>query len=594
MKPPSSAPPTAPNLLPSRLICYDKAMKQQLELAIAAIITELYDVDSTVELTRTEPKFGDYATNVALQLTKQIGKPPREIASELRAKLAVEQADTLAEVQIAGPGFINLTLTDAALLSSVITACPQINANQKVLLEYSCPNAFKELHTGHLYQTVVGDAIGRLLTASGAEVYRANFGGDVGLHVAKCLYAIQKQIADDTQVLTTVPEAERPRWISAAYVAGASAFETDEAAKAEITAINAQIYEFHANDDHDSPLAQIYWQCRGWSYDYFKTFYESVDVSPFDKYYPESGTSERGLAVVKANLDTVFTNSDGAVVYKGEEAGLHTRVFITSKGLPTYETKDLGVIYNEVDDFKYDRRIIMTGNDQLQYMQVVFAALNAIDPDLAAKQNHLTNGTIRFGSGLKMSSRLGNVTRAADVLEAVGQAATAGDEITKRLVTLGAIKYSFLKHRLGSDIAFDVNESVSLEGNSGPYLQYALARAASILVKAGYSPEQVDAVLAANVSDVTILDSPLEPGERLLIRKLSEYQEVIYKSIIELLPHQICNYLYELAQEFNRFYEQNRVIGNDRQALRLQLLESYAQTLYQGLTLLGIPTPQKM
>ncbi|MDL2341545.1 MAG: arginine--tRNA ligase [Patescibacteria group bacterium] len=567
-------------------------MKQQLEAAIAAIVERLFDATVPVELTRTDEKFGDYATNVAMQLVKELAKPPREIATEIVAAIATELTDTVTEAQIAGPGFINLTLTEEALLGGATTATPQLNANKRVLLEYSCPNAFKELHTGHLYQTVVGDAIGRLLTASGATIYRANFGGDVGLHVAKCLYAIKQQLGEDVSQLAAVPPAERPSWISTAYVAGASAYETDEAAKQAITEINTQIYSFHDSSDHDSQLAKIYWECRGWSYEYFKAFYESIVVSPFNSYYPESGTAERGLSVVRVNTPPVFEASNGAVVFKGEDAGLHTRVFITSKGLPTYETKDLGVIYNELDDFKYDHRYILTGNDQLQYMQVVFAALAAIDPELAAKQTHLTNGTIRFGSGQKMSSRLGNVTRAADVLAAVGQAVTAIDAATKQQVTLGAIKYTFLKHRLGGDIAFDVNESVSLEGNSGPYLQYALARACSILDKAGYEASRLTAVLA---NDVVLRPGlELETAERLLVRKLTEYQEVLAKAITELLPHQICNYLYELAQDFNRFYENNRVIGNERQELRLLLIENYARTLHHGLSLLGLPTPQKM
>lgn len=567
-------------------------MKEQLEQAIAGIVKDLYDVELAIELTRTDEQFGDYATNVAMKLAKQVGQPPRDIATTIVAKVMAEMGFHIAEAPIAGPGFINVKLSDEALIQAIAATPPQIWKDKSILLEYSCPNAFKELHTGHLYQTIVGESIGRLLTYTGAKVFRANFGGDVGLHVAKCLFAIQHQIGDNVSQLALVPEAERPRWISTAYVQGASAYENDETAKQDIADINTQIYAIHDADDHNSPLAKIYWECRSWSYDYFKAFYETIEVTRFDKYYPESGTAARGLSVVYANPNT-FTESEGAIVYKGEDAGLHTRVFVTAKGLPTYETKDLGVIYNETDDFNYDKRIIMTGNDQLQYMQVVFAALAAFDPDLASKQTHLTHGTIRFGSGKKMSSRLGNVTRAADVLVEVGRVATAVDEATKRMVTLGAIKYTFLKHRVGGDIAFDINESVSLEGNSGPYLQYAFARACSILRKAGYDEAQVTDVLTNSNTHAEAL-SGFEPGERLLIRKLGEYNEVIYKATSELMPHHVCTYLYELAQTFNRFYENNRVIGNERESLRLTLVEAYTRTLHGGLELLGLPTPQTM
>ncbi|MEO8785167.1 MAG: arginine--tRNA ligase, partial [Candidatus Saccharimonadales bacterium] len=344
---------------------------------------------------------------------------------------------------------------------------------------------------------------------------------------------------------------------------------------------NSAVYQFHQQDDHTSPLAQIYWQCRDWSYAYFKRFYAAIQVKPFDKFYPESSVIARGQSIVKAHHGTVFVDSDGAVVFRGEAVGQHTRVFITSAGLPTYETKDLGVILTEVDDFAYDRRIIMTGNDQVDYMRVVFAALKQIDEPLAAKQVHLTNGTVRFGDGRKMSSRLGNVLTANQVLEAVGQAVEAPTEQLKRDITLGAIKYAFLKQRLGGDIAFDIEESVSLQGNSGPYLQYAHARACSILGK------------AADKSTARPLSKPtFEAGERSLVRQLGQFQAVVDQSIAELSPHLICTYLYELAQVFNRFYEKNRVLDDPRQAVRLALVQLYAQTLRTGLELLNIPAPR--
>jgi arginyl-tRNA synthetase len=553
-------------------------MKQELIEAIQAAAKKLFDVDVAPELSRPDEQFGDYATNIALQLSGKLSKNPREIAEALGAELTTHAL--VAEVNVAGPGFLNLRLSDDALIEQLNHTHQDINAGKRVLLEYSCPNAFKELHTGHLYQTVTGDALAKMFEATGATVYRANFGGDVGLHVAKCLYGIVQKLGGEYPgMLYEVPLDQRTAWISAAYVAGAKAYEEDTAAKSKIVEINGQIYAFHTLDDHETPLSQIYWECRDWSYTYFKEFYTSIKVAPFDKYYPESMTTNPGLEVVKANMPGVFEESDGAVVYKGEDAGLHTRVFVNSKGLPTYETKDLGVIVSEVKDFEYDKRIIMTGNEQSEYMKVVFAALNAIDADLAAKQTHLSHGTIRFGGGQKMSSRLGNVTRAVDVVNTVAGVVEADDEVTKREITLGAIKYSFLKHKLGGDISFDVNESVSMEGNSGPYLQYAHARARSILAKAvGALPLLID----------------IDAGERSLVRKLGEYNEIVNLAVNDLLPHYICTYLYELAQTFNRFYEGNRVIGDERESQRLALVAKYADTLKQGLALLGIDAPDRM
>jgi arginyl-tRNA synthetase len=178
-----------------------------------------------------------------------------------------------------------------------------------------------------------------------------------------------------------------------------------------------------------------------------------------------------------------------------------------------------------------------------------------------------------------MSSRQGNILRAVDVIEAAVVANRTAFEQADQQVTLGAIKYAFLKQRLGGDIIYDPDESVSLEGNSGPYLQYAHARARSILGKAD-NPGH--------------LSGELQDGERSLVRKIGEYTEVVDKAVAELMPHHICTYLYELAQAFNRFYEHNRVIGDERQAVRLGLVEQYAETLKAGLSLLGIAAPDRM
>ncbi len=558
-------------------------MKSELSNYIAEVVEKEFGRKLRVELTRPEKQFGDYATNVALQLGKQLGKPPREIAEKLAEKVRKELVDKVSDASVAGPGFINIVLTDKALMSSAYEGAAETNKGLRVLLEYSCPNAFKELHTGHLYQTIVGDALGRILESTGATVFRANFGGDVGLHVAKCLYGIVNKIGEDGYTkLKDIPEADRPQWISQTYVLGAKAYEEDESAKSQIKDINLQIYDFHKTSDKSSNLAKIYWTCREWSYDYFKDFYKKIKVKPFGKYYPESAMTDAGLAVVNKYIGTVFEKSDGAVVYKGEDAGLHTRVFITSQGLPTYETKDIGVIFSEVDDFAYDKRVLITGNDQTDYMKVVFAALNAIDSSLAAKQTHLTNGTIRFGSGQKMSSRLGNVTRAVDVIQEIsGVLSNKRPDTDYYSTALAAVKYTFLKHRLGGDIAFDIEESVSLEGNSGPYLQYAHARARSILKKASSRPQE---------GSVDNFDAE----ERSLVQKFSEYSEVVEQAASELKPHYICTYLYELAQDFNRFYEKAKVIGDPREAVRLQLVKHYANILKEGLEVLGITAPEHM
>jgi arginyl-tRNA synthetase len=200
---------------------------------------------------------------------------------------------------------------------------------------------------------------------------------------------------------------------------------------------------------------------------------------------------------------------------------------------------------------------------------------------LAQGTTHLTHGLVKLKGGVKMSSRKGNILRAVDVLDTAAEANKRLTGNEDEQVVLAAVKYSFLKARLGGDIVYDPEESVAIEGNSGPYIQYAHARARSILAKADGSKPAAD-------------DSALEADERSLLRKMSEYPEVVEKATDELLPHHICTYLYELAQAFNRFYEKNRVIDDPRQAVRLKLVADYADTLKNGLKLLGIHAPDHM
>lgn len=556
-------------------------MKEVLEKQIKKIVQELFGVDTKIVLTRPEPKFGDFSTNVAMQL----GGQPAENAAKIVEKLkALEDID---DAVVAGLGFINITIVDKVLQSVIGEVLDnksdygknKIYDGKTIVAEYSDPNPFKVLHAGHLYTSLVGDAIANLLDVAGAKTHRVNYGGDVGLHAAKTMWAIIKKLGGENPgQLEAIKESERSEWMASAYVEGTNAYEDDETAKQSITILNTRIYKVHSDDDHVSPLGKLYWTCRQWSYDYFNEFYSRIGTK-FEKYYHESEVADLGLKIVNEQLAKgVFEKSDGAVIFKGEDYGLHTRVFINSEGIPTYEAKDIGLIFTKKKEYNFDRSVVITGNEQEQYMQVVLKAVEQFAPELVKATTHLTHGMVKLQGGVKMSSRKGNILRAVDVLDVANEAnkkANGGDD---QAIVLGAVKYSFLKQRTGGDIIYDPDESVSIAGNSGPYLQYAHARAMSILgKKPGISK-----------------DYELDASERQLVRKISEFPEVVEAAVNELMPHLVCTFLYELAQEFNSFYESNRILDEPREGERLSLIHAYAQVLKNGLGLLGISAPDHM
>ena len=566
-----------------------------MEQLITNAVNHLIDDKVDLQLTRPDPQFGDYSTNIALRIYGAFRKRQEEVsgypaewtstpglfAEKIAAVIA--ELEGVSKTSVEGPGFINIWLTDKELLHEAERQPARPLEGQTVVAEYSDPNPFKVLHAGHLYTTIMGDSIARLLEQAGATVHRVNFGGDVGLHVAKNMWATIRALGSiDADKLDELNDDlhERSSWLSARYVEGNEAYENDETAKVEIVELNKQLYKVISDDDHESPLAALYWKARSWSYDYFKLFYDELGVVQFEKYYPESVTTPTGIETVQEGLrNGVYEMSDGAVVFKGEPYGLHTRVFINSEGLPTYEAKDVGLIMQKWADFDFDRSIIITGNDIVEYMKVVQKSIEQFEPELVRRSVHLTHGNLKLAGGRKMSSRKGTVLLALDVLAAAREAQSEQHTAANESTVLGAVKYAFLQNRIGGDIVYDPETSVSLHGNSGPYLQYAHARARSIIAKSSVTPEQ---------------PTELDDEERRLVQKLAQSSEMVERAAQELTPHLICNYLYELAQSFNRFYEKARIVDDEREAMRLALVERYAKTLADGLNLLGIEAPERL
>jgi arginyl-tRNA synthetase len=553
--------------------------------AIEEAIKSLFEIQESIELERTDPKFGDFACNIAMKLGKKIGQNPLEIAENIKNELIKANYEWLGGLEIAGPGFINIKLSDKYLVNNITEVLEKGSQygkseqyiNQSVLVEYLDPNPFKELHIGHVYAGTVGDAIACLFEAGGANVHRVTYQGDVGLHVAKAIYGIMQKAGKDINQLEGIESSKRPGFLSETYVIGAKAFRENEQAKQEIREINRKIY-----DKSDPIINQIHDIGFNWSMVYFEEVYKALDFTTFEKNYMEGTVAKEGLELVKQHIsDGVFEKSEGAIVFRGDKFGLHTRVFINSQGLPTYDAKDLGNAMLKMRDYAYTRSIIITGQEQAEYFKVMLKALEQFAPEQASATTHIPHGLIKLSTG-KMSSRTGEVMRALDLLREVEKSAKeiAGDrESPIRETTLAAIKYVFLKSRITGDIVYDVDESLSLEGNSGPYLQYAHARARSILAKSQNNSQ---------------MPNILDAEERVLTVKIEQFEEVVDKATNQLAPHIICTYLFELAQIFNRFYEKNRIIGDVKEAQRLSLVAAYATVLKNGLEFIKIPAPEKM
>ena len=594
---------------------------QDIKIQLKQIIHDLYGLNFEPDLTPSPDNIdADYSTNAPLKLAKELHKSPmetaQELATELKAVVSIrdngserrsEPRDDGCEqggeqkLSISRPGFLNFTLSDDYLSDSIESFDVGISSgqykDQTVICEFSDPNPFKVLHVGHLYTSIVGDSIARLFEYAGAKVIRANFGGDVGLHVAKTMYVLRDKSPEEL----TIED------IAKCYIEGTAAYEDDESAKAEITKLNKEIYQINADKTHGTPVAELYWRGRELSYTYFQHFYDSIGIK-FDRYYPESSVANLGLTIVKEQLDKgVYEQSDGAVIFNGGKFGLHTRVFINKEGVPTYETKDIGLIFTKWQDYHFDKSIVITGSEQLDYMKVVLKSVEQYAPELVERTTHLIHGIVKLPGGVKMSSRKGNFLKAVDVLDMVRTALKQEYNSEDEIVSLAATKYAFLKYKMGGNIIFDPEESVKMTGNSGPYLLYSCVRAKKILARS--SVNDANNAQRANVRDngSGIASEPRNDGrersgsrvrivasERDLIKKLLEYAGILDDAVSEMAPHKLANYLYELAQSFSRFYENCEVIGSNQETARLHLVETYLGTMTHGLSLLGIEIPESM
>jgi arginyl-tRNA synthetase len=573
-------------------------------------------------------QFGDYTTNIAMKLAKQLKQNPMAIAEEIVKH--INRDDIIEKAEVVKPGFINIHLTQGQLLKDLSRATendqsffhPDIFQKKKVMFEFTDPNPFKEFHIGHLFTNFVGESLSRIYEAAGADVRRANYQGDVGMHVARSIWGMMKKMKEERITIEDLEKKsihERVNFLGQAYARGATAYKDHDQAKEEMKDINYLVFisaqehlveteNWNPQVDYSQYLSktklpkdqikELYAKGRTWSLEYFELIYKRLGTK-FDYYYFESFVGEYGVQIVNEYLKKgIFEESNGAVVFPGEKHGLHTRVFINSLGLPTYETKELGLAPTKYKDFPYDLAVIVTGNEIDQYFRVLIAALKETNPDLGNKTKHLSHGMVKLPSG-KMSSRTGKVITGEWLLDETKQIIqkvmkdsekAANDDIEQisDILAVAAVKYSFLKVALGKDIIFDFNESVSFEGNSGPYLVYTYVRTQSVIRKA----------YTVGTYGHTSLPTSYKPNpeESLLLRTLYQYPEVVAAAANQFAPHHIATYLYSVAHLYNTFYQKHPILkgSNESQQFRLALTNAVAHVLQNGLHLLGIRTVEKM
>ncbi|MEI6304422.1 MAG: arginine--tRNA ligase [Candidatus Taylorbacteria bacterium] len=577
-------------------------MKQELINLVEKSLRSLGVAQPQIKLDYPENMdHGDLTTNVALVYSKQLGTSPKVLAEKIVADMKNVRPDFIVDVQVAGVGFINFKLKDQIFFDEILNIAKTdhviggVGADHKenageVLIEYTDPNTFKAFHIGHIMSNTIGESVSRLIEFSGKKIIRICYPSDIGLHIAKSIWAMQQHLEEIPS--EAAPIEERTQFLGKMYVEGTKAYDADPTVKNEIDELNQVIY-----DKSDQSVNDLYDKGRGWSLDHFQLLYGILGTK-FDTQIFESEVAAIGLEVVRAHMKgrgatEVFEESDGAVVFKGEEYGLHTRVFINSRGLPTYETKDVGLNVTKFRKYpNVERSIVVTANEQNEYFKVIRKVLSLIDEKNGGKTFHIGHGMLRFSQG-KMSSRTGNVITADSligemkkmVIERIAErnfTADESDEIATD-IAVGAIKYTILRQAIGGNVIFDSAASISFEGDSGPYLQYSAVRANSIIEKAGGSKS---ASLAIQKPDhVGVL-------EKLLVR----FPDIAERANIEYAPQIVSNYLVQLAGSFNSFYAAETILDkkDPMSDYRVELTKAFLKTMTRGLWILGIKVPRKM
>ena len=571
-----------------------KSIETRLQAAVKAVLPEA-DVSGVLVRPCPDPKFGDYQSNALMGLAKARKMNPRQLATDVLAKLDVSA--WCENVEIAGAGFLNFRLKTAALMAALRSAAAgehrffERAANPRtVVVDFSSPNVAKPMHVGHIRSTILGDSLARVLRLLGHHVITDNHIGDWGTQFGKLLVGWKQHL--DQNALQADPIAEMERL----YKLVNSASEADPAV---LELARAELVKLQRGDEEN---LRIWREMIALSQHQFDTIYGRLGVR-FDHTFGESFYNPRLASIVEdLKARDIARESEGALVIFFEnnpQLKSHPALIQKSDGAFNYATTDLATLEYRMETWKPNEIVYVTDGRQQLHFQQIFAAFRLAHPELQTRLAHVWFGSILGDDGKPFKTRSGETVKLADLLdeaeerafEVVSVKSPEQPEVERReiarIIGIGAVKYADLLPNRQSDYVFSWDKMLALSGNTAPYLQYAYARIQSIFRKGGLTG--ADAFQGETIS----LSAPQEIT---LAKHLLNFGLVLEAVADEYRPNFLCNYLYELSGHFTSFYENCPVLKSEpiQRASRLALCQLTAETLRQGLDLLGIEVLEQM
>ncbi len=589
-------------------------IQNTIETKVKEGFLALYTVEiPSVEFQATRKEFEGDITVVVFPMLRYKKGNPVQIGEDL-GKYLVAHVKEITNYNVV-KGFLNLVIEDSVYTNFFNAANANADfgfitpsANEKaVMVEYSSPNTNKPLHLGHVRNNLLGYSVAEIIKASGKNVYKTQIINDRGIHICKSMLAWQKYGNGETPQSTGLKgdklvgnyyvkfDQEYKKEIAQLIAEG----KTEEEAKKEAPLLIAAQQMLLKWEAGDATIVSLWETMNSWVYSGFEVTYKNMGVN-FDTLYYESNTYLLGKDVVAQGIEkgVFFKKEDGSVWCDLTEDGLDEKIVLRSDGTAVYMTQDIGTAIQRVKDFPDVGGMVYTvGNEQDYHFQVLFLILKKLGFDWSQQLHHLSYGMVDLPSG-KMKSREGTVVDADELmLEMTTTAKTISEELGKlegyseeeknelyETIGLGALKYFILKVDPKKRILFDPKSSVDFQGNTGPFIQYTYARIQSIIKKATF-----------NYSKAVTID--LHEKEKELLKQLELYPDTIQQAAANYSPALIANYTYDLVKEFNSFYQNVSILGEedqDKKIFRVQLAKKVADTIKSAFSLLGIRVPERM